>query len=774
MVPQSNLMKKILRLQPLLLCVYSLALCQWVTAQTALVQTGKSYVNITKGVNGGTIEPGDTLEIRATIAVGNWDNRSITNAHYVDTIPANTTYIAGSLKMLTNEGLVFKSYSDASGDDQAYYNPAGYLRINLGSTNNTGVYLGGNCNSTTPWAAPTGGLIHAAGRPSFYGGVCIISASYRIRVDPALSYGSSIFMRGGAFYYRNNGTNTVRPCNAYNVSIKQNDGLCVNAIGANAVIENGGTFGSGSTQNRATSAIVPGFNFQNVTDGQPNDGSYAIVNNMSPTGATNPNLPKPDNNATARRVFRVWDIMGDHTGATDPAAGNLPVAPGTNAGYFVAINASYANSNAIQQTISGLCPNTYYEFSAWFKNICQYCACDSTGDAPYVQAGSVRVPNPAYNGPDSSGVNPNLTFTIDGVDYYTTGNLKYTGQWVKKGFVYRTGSSQTSFTITIRNNAAGGGGNDWAIDDVTLATCMPNLDLRPSPSLEVCVNQSIDMYAQIRSFFPNYTHWRWERSTDGGTTWTNTGVSGNSTPVLNGGEYEYTATYPTFPATASINNHRYRLRIGSTADNLDDNNCSFSAVTIITVNTLTCQTLVRTDIQSLSGRVVDERGQLQWTTFNEEQGTIFEIESSSDKTNYTRIGTVHGGAFGSSTYHFTDPQPLAGTRYYRIRITDGKTAKYSRVVQLTAGELEFAVRTVVNPFHDRINVEMTAPENSPITVSLLDTYGRVVKKISTTVYKGFNTLTISHLEAVLPGAYILRIQQRETVINKQLLKINKQ
>lgn len=760
-------MKTDLPVKPLLLCICSLVIFCEANAQTALVQTGKSYVNITKGLNGGTIEPGDTLEIRATIAVGNWDNRSVTNAHYVDTIPANTTYIPGSLKMLTNEGLNFKSYTDASGDDQAYYNPTGFLRINLGSTNNTGAYLGGACANTTPWSAPTGGLIHAAGRPSFFGGVCIISASYRIRVNPSITYGSFINMYGGSFYYRNNGTNVTRPCNAYSITIKENTGLCANAIGANAVIENGGTFGAGATQNRTTSVIIPGFTFQNVATGQPNDGSYSIVNNLSPSGNTNPNSPIPN---TANRVHARWDIMGDHTGASDPLAGNLPVAPGANGGYFVAINANYANSNAIQQTIGGLCPNTYYEFSAWFKNICRYCGCDSTGDGSYNSSGSTFFPNPNFNGPDSSGVNPNLTFTIDGIDYYTSGNLKYTGQWVKKGFVYLTGPTQTSFTITIRNNAAGGGGNDWAIDDVTLATCTPNLDLQPSPSLQVCVGHAIDMYANIRCYFPNYIHWRWERSTDGGATWTNTGVSGTGTPILNGGEYEYQAPYPTFPATIAIDNTRYRIRIASTNNNLDDNSCSFAATTIITLTTQNCTILVQTDIQAFSGKVVDELAQLQWTTFNEETGTSFDIESSTDRVHFTKIGRVDGNLSGTNTYHFTDPRPLTTERYYRIRITDGQTSKYSRIIQLTGGKLEFAVKSVVNPFRDKINIELTSPDNAAITILLMDTYGRLIKKTSTSVYKGFNTLVIANLEKVLPGAYIMQIQKNEKIITTRLIK----
>jgi hypothetical protein len=740
-------------------------------AQLARVQTGKSYVNITKGLNGGTIEPGDTLEIRATIAVGNFDARSVSRARYVDTIPANTTYIPGSLKILTNEGLTFKAYTDAPGDDQAYFDPAGYLRINLGSTFNTGVDLGGICSNAAPAALPNGGLIHASGRPSFFGGVCILSASFRIRVNPSMTYGSFVNVHGGAFYFRNNGSDVINPCNAYPIALKLNSGLCANAIGANAVIENGGTFGAGTTQNRITSAIVPGFLWRNVATGLPDDGSYSIVNNMSPSGNTNPNSPIPNG---PNRVHARWDIMGDHTGAADPLAGNLPVAPGANGGYFVAVNAAYANSNAIQQTVGGLCPNTYYEFSAWFKNICKYCACDSTGDGSYGQAGSTFFPNPNFNGPDSSGVNPNLTFTVDGVDYYTSGNLKYTGQWVKKGFVYLTGPTQTSFTITIRNNAAGGGGNDWAIDDVTLATCTPNLDLQPSPSLTVCLGQSIDMFANIRCFSPNYIHWRWERSTDGGATWTNTGVSGTGAPVLNAGEYEYRASYPTFLANTGTNNARYRIRIASMPANLDDNGCSFTAATLITLTTTNCTVLVKTDIQAFSGRVVNERGHLQWSTFNEEDGTVYEIESSTDRMHFTKIGSLNGKQAGSNTYQYTDPQVLVGARYYRIRITDGKTSKYSRVIQLTGGTLEFAVRSIVNPFQDKINIELTTPVNTPVTISLMDTYGRVIKKMSTTIYKGINTLSMTNLEQVLPGPYMLRIQIQDQVINKQLLKLERE
>ncbi|HLO38906.1 MAG TPA: hypothetical protein VK173_10455, partial [Lacibacter sp.] len=99
------------------------------------VQTGKSYINLSKPT-GGTIQNGDQLEIRAVIAVS---SSSVYFARYNDTIPAGTTYIANSIRFTTNEGMNYGTplqptglLTDAGGDDEARYN-AGVIRVNVGS-----------------------------------------------------------------------------------------------------------------------------------------------------------------------------------------------------------------------------------------------------------------------------------------------------------------------------------------------------------------------------------------------------------------------------------------------------------------------------------------------------------------------------------------------------------------------------------------------------------------------------------------------------------------
>ena len=83
----------------------NIALCADPAMAQLKIDYGKSYLNITKGATGGTIEPGDILEVRATFVVGGSGvNDYADSCAYFDVVPANTTYIPGSLAILTNEG----------------------------------------------------------------------------------------------------------------------------------------------------------------------------------------------------------------------------------------------------------------------------------------------------------------------------------------------------------------------------------------------------------------------------------------------------------------------------------------------------------------------------------------------------------------------------------------------------------------------------------------------------------------------------------------------
>src|ERR1044071_665225 len=75
-----------------------------------VAEFGKSYINITKGANGGTFETNDVIEIRATFAVR---SGSFDSCAYYDVIPAGTSYVANTLRILTNEEKTYKQFTDA-------------------------------------------------------------------------------------------------------------------------------------------------------------------------------------------------------------------------------------------------------------------------------------------------------------------------------------------------------------------------------------------------------------------------------------------------------------------------------------------------------------------------------------------------------------------------------------------------------------------------------------------------------------------------------------
>src|SRR5664279_528227 len=259
----------------LLRIIYTL-LITTLSADPALAQLkidyGKSYVNVTKGATGGTIEPNDILEVRATFVVGGSGiNDYADSCAYFDVIPANTTYIPGTLAILTNEGKIYKTFTDALGDDAGGINGTN-VRINLGYKN-----------------APTAtafrrGRIAYNDKPSFFGATCILIATYHVKVTGV--YGNQINLGGGTISYYPFGasiTSIVFPTDS--VMIFQNLAICANATNNAITSEFGGTFGSGKAKNRvASSKISNNYTYNTFGPNTPNDYYYNISNNTS-TGA---------------------------------------------------------------------------------------------------------------------------------------------------------------------------------------------------------------------------------------------------------------------------------------------------------------------------------------------------------------------------------------------------------------------------------------------------------------------------------------------------------
>lgn len=739
----------------------------FLSLQTFCQDYGKSYVNITKGTTGSTIMPGDTLEIRATFVV---KAGTYTQCSFSDVVPANTTYIPGTLRVLTNEGKIFRQWTDAAGDDPGTISGSN-ITINLG----------------TGATSAAGGTIKNTDKPSFYHSSCIMVASYRVVVN-AVAYGTKIGIGSGNLTYKSGSVvNITFPKDT--IVVYQNFGICSNTVGANAIItEFGGTFGTGKIKDRGASSSVPS-NYTyapfSSTAGMPNDYYYGISNNTSggTTAATGYSTSNawafPDNSQVpSHRIFSVWDIIGDHTGAANPLLGNLPTDDnaGASGGYMLVINSSYRTDTAFLDTITNLCPNTYYQYVAWFRNICSKCGCDSNGTGA---TGAGYIPTAVG---DSSGVYPNLTFNVNGYDYYTTGNMLHTGQWVQKGFIYLTGPTETSMIINVRNNAPGGGGNDWVIDDIDVATCSPNIALTPNKPDTLCQGADDTVRFKVTSYFNNYTQWVIQQSLDNGVTWSSPGIdttgaasAGTATPVYDPllGQYVYTITrYYRLDLVHPI--VKYRIVIASTVANLLSANCSFIATTPKVIYTVNCQSVLPVNIIYFNGQVKEGLANLKWVTANESGNIQYVIERSSDQISFEAVGTInaHGAEGSGASYSFVDAKPVSSATYYRIRIVSGSNQKISQLILLSNTEINFDVRSVINPFSNQLSLQMTVPNNDIAIFTLFDMFGRVIRQQKQSVTQGLNNINMYDLGTLPKTAYTLKIQYEDKMVVKVVIKNN--
>lgn len=728
---------------PFILLFFSLELFPFFVSAQGLIFS-YSYENVTRNNGGGNLESGDTIEVHALAKV----NTATQNFYYTDTISTGTQFVSGSLQIVTNEGLNFRGpFTDASGDDPGVYdisNGIPRIRVNLGTS-----ALNPSSGTVNFGVTTGGGTVNPGNKPKFYG-TTLFMVSYRLVVTA--NFGDTIHLNGN-YYFDTSGVNTSYRFDYAGIKIIRNAGLCTNFLGTSFTADS--SFKTRNTQNRALPAIVPGYIKINLGPNSPNDGYYAIANNTSADGTTDNTGPyKPA--ANNHRVFGgAWDIIGDHTGAINPAAGNAPVSPGTNGGYMLVVNASYPAGEAYREIIKNVCPNTNYEFSAWVRNICGVCGSDSNSVLTY-----------------TPGVLPNLTFAVNDVDYYSSGNIVHDNNWVKRGFLYQTGPSETQFTISIKNNAAGGGGNDWVLDDIKLATCYPDLIMNPNDTISACAGFPVTITDTVKSFFNDYGYFMWEVSLNNGVSWVSLPASkGFKNPVLENGLWVYHVDTVYIPSAAD-SGKLIRLKVASTSSNLSNSNCSVNNSQNVFLKIYSKSCFVLDEMQLIfKGTIVNNKASLQWTSKNEEGLKEYDVEKSINGINFSQIGEVTVLNNPGATYVFNDPEGISNVAYYRLKIINSgmNNTKYSGVISLFNKSASFKIGTA-NPFTNNLKIDVFLPKDGIIEFNLCDIYGNVVNRKSSQLSMGNSQVFLDNLNGLTPGVYILRAYYNGIILLNKLIK----
>lgn len=175
------------------------------------------------------------------------------------------------------------------------------------------------------------------------------------------------------------------------------------------------------------------------------------------------------------------------------------------------------------------------------------------------------------------------------------------------------------------------------------------------------------------------------------------------------------------------------------------------------------------NLLSFSGKIENGHATLNWKTENENNTAGFEIQFSSNGSDFSREGYVNGVGSGNNTYAFTDTRTVQQANYYRLKMMDmdGRSTYSSIIVLRTKPGKNIELKISPNPVTSVLNINIAYAE--PLSLNIYDLKGQLVKKIET---QASNFITID-CSALKGGSYYLKAVNRygETQII-QFLKNN--
>jgi len=191
-------------------------------------------------------------------------------------------------------------------------------------------------------------------------------------------------------------------------------------------------------------------------------------------------------------------------------------------------------------------------------------------------------------------------------------------------------------------------------------------------------------------------------------------------------------------------------------------NYGLAGAGVTTVTCASCATLP-VEMRFFKGEIRQKKAVLLWETATESNNRGFEIEKSTDGTNFFKIGWVEGQ--GNSTravdYSFEDKTLQANqVCYYRLKQVDlDGRFDYTKIVSLALdnGGLtlhDFAPNPATAGF---TYLKFDALTEGDVQITLFDATGRVAKEVNTAYIAGSNGVRLD-LADLVSGVYYVKVQ----------------
>lgn len=171
-------------------------------------------------------------------------------------------------------------------------------------------------------------------------------------------------------------------------------------------------------------------------------------------------------------------------------------------------------------------------------------------------------------------------------------------------------------------------------------------------------------------------------------------------------------------------------------------------------------------------------GILNWAVANEDANHHYELQRSTNGTNYTPIATVNKSTNGSTTYNYTDLNITnlgATVLYYRIKQVDiNGRITYSDIrtlrLDIKGNQISIFPNPAIEGFY--VNIPFINPDNRIVKLNLIAANGQVMATRQITAVMASNYYFDIKSKAFAAGSYNLQIIAEDKIIETKRLNIN--
>jgi len=177
-------------------------------------------------------------------------------------------------------------------------------------------------------------------------------------------------------------------------------------------------------------------------------------------------------------------------------------------------------------------------------------------------------------------------------------------------------------------------------------------------------------------------------------------------------------------------------------------------------------------LMNFRGVEKNKKVDLQWELSMDHRLNLVEIESSSNGSQFRKIGSTNVNDINQRNFFYTDNNPNEGNAFYRLRMIGvNGTVTYSNILSFRSNREDNAsFKIYPSAVESSATLNIKAGKTGSASFRLVDYAGRIVHQETLNVQEGSNTLLLSKVGQVKPGNYIAVLEIDHSTYNQKILK----